>query len=93
MPFCFVYHAAWHAGSQFPDRGSNGDPAVEARSLNGWTAREEAPLRPLLKQWRLRLRVSRVPNSVLAACISQQGSSNQGCVRDHHPREPRQGSF
>ena len=33
--------AAWHAGSQFPLQGLNpSPPAVEAQSLNHWTARE-----------------------------------------------------
>ena len=36
-------HGPWHAGSVFPDQGLNSiPPAVEAQSLNHWTAGEDA---------------------------------------------------
>ena len=39
--FCFFGNATWHAGSYFPDQGSNlCPPAVEAWSLNHWTTGE-----------------------------------------------------
>ena len=40
--FCLVIfdHAPWHAGSKFPDQGSNPPLALEAQNLNHWTARE-----------------------------------------------------
>ena len=40
----FFGRTSWHAGSQFPDQGSNPcPPAVEVQSLNHWTTREFPP--------------------------------------------------
>lgn len=41
-----VTSAAWHVGSQFPDRGSNLRPLRWKRSLNCWGSKERLNFRP-----------------------------------------------